>query len=1117
MTSSFEIPWSPLAPPKAGIESLATTYDKPSGQTNDQMYADACGWDNNPTSGTYLECLDTDPITGGKAGGDPITTVINFTIVGTGSQNLTGIIYDFSGSSFHYNSDAGTPPDNLLSLTAEYAPTAPDAIDDGATTNEDATVDIDVLVNDSDANGNLDASSLTVDTQPSNGTASVVAGEIRYTPNPDFSGTDTFTYEICDTSTPTPLCATATVTVTVNEMNDGPTAVDDSDTVDEDSSVTVDVLGNDTDVDDGLDPASVTVTSGPSNGATSVNPNGSIDYTPDPDVSGTDSFTYEVCDVDGACDTATVDITVNEVNDGPTAGDDSDSTDEDTTVTINVLANDSDPDDGLDPASVTVIGGPTNGSASVNPDGSIDYTPGPGWSGSDSFTYEVCDLFGACDLALVDVMVNAVNDGPDAVDDSDTVNEDSSVTVYVLGNDSDPDDGLDPASVFITSGPANGSASVNPDGSIDYTPDPDFFGTDSFTYLVCDFAGACDTATVDVTIKDANEPPTVGDDSDSTAEDTTVTIDVLGNDSDVDDGLDPATVTVTGGPANGSTSVNPDGSIDYTPDPDWSGSDTFTYEVCDFSGACDTATVDVTVSSVNDGPDAVDDSDTVNEDSSVTVDVLGNDSDVDDGLDVTSVTVTSGPSNGSTSVNPDGSIGYTPDPNYSGTDSFTYEVCDLAGACDTATVTITVSPANDPPTADDDFAFVDQDTPSTIDVRVNDGDIDGDSLTTSLTGLPSNGTAVVNPDGTVEYTPDTGYLGGDSFTYQVCDPSLSCASATVFITISDLPEPPDAVDDSAVTDEDTPVTVDVLGNDSDPEGDLDDASVTVTSGPANGSTSVNPDGSIDYTPDADFFGTDSFTYQVCDTTPIPVGPLCSTATVDITVSSVNDGPDAVADADTLDEDSSVTVDVLGNDSDVDDGLDPPSVTLTSGPSNGSTTVNPDGSIEYTADADFSGTDSFTYEVCDLSGLCDTATVTITVNEVNDGPTAADDSGTTDEDTVVTLDVLANDSDPDDGLDPASVPHRRAGQRIHQRQPGRKHRLQPGRRLARQRQLHLSGVRPRWAVRHRHGGRHRRRSQRPAGRGRRLRVGERGRRPRERQRAGQRQRRRGWSRSQHRHD
>ena len=212
-------------------------------------------------------------------------------------------------------------------------------------------------------------------------------------------------------------------------------------------------------------------------------------------------------------------------------------------------------------------------------------------------------------------------------------------------------------------------------------------------------------------------------------------------------------------------------------------------------------------------------------------------------------------------MNPDGSIDYTPDPDFFGSDSFTYEVCDFAGDCDTATVDITVDPVNDPPTAADDFANVDQNTPTDIDVQGNDGDIDGDTLTTSLTSLPSDGTASVNPDGTVEYTPDPGFIGNDSFTYEVCDPSLSCASATVFITVSDLPEPPDAVDDADSVDEDASVTVDVLGNDTDPEGDIDPSSVTVTSGPTNGTTSVNPDGSIDYTPDPDFFGTDSFTLR----------------------------------------------------------------------------------------------------------------------------------------------------------------------------------------------------------------------------------------------------------------
>ena len=143
------------------------------------------------------------------------------------------------------------------------------------------------------------------------------------------------------------------------------------------------------------------------------------------------------------------------------------------------------------------------------------------------------------------------------------------------------------------------------------------------------------------------------------------------------------------------------GSIDYSPDPDWSGTDSFTYQVCDFAGGCATPPPwTVTVNAVNDAPDAVDDSASVERGHRrSTIDVLGNDTDVEGGLDPSTVTIDSGPSNGSVTVNPDGSIDYTPDANFSGIDSFTYEVCDVDGECATATVTVTVSAVNDGPDA----------------------------------------------------------------------------------------------------------------------------------------------------------------------------------------------------------------------------------------------------------------------------------------------------------------------------------------------------------------------------------------------------------------------------------
>ena len=158
----------------------------------------------------------------------------------------------------------------------------------------------------------------------------------------------------------------------------------------------------------------------------------------------------------------------------------------------------------------------------------------------------------------------------------------------------------------------------------------------------------------------------------------------------------PASVTVTVAPAHGTTSVDPPtGAITYTPDADWSGTDTFTYQVCDTGtpALCDTAVVTVDVTAVNDAPVAADDTATTDEDAPVTVDVLANDGDLEGALDPASVSVIGGPSHGSVSIDPaTGRITYTPDPNYNGPDTFTYQVCDTGtpALCDTAVVTVDV-------------------------------------------------------------------------------------------------------------------------------------------------------------------------------------------------------------------------------------------------------------------------------------------------------------------------------------------------------------------------------------------------------------------------------------------
>ena len=238
---------------------------------------------------------------------------------------------------------------------------------------------------------------------------------------------------------------------------------------------------------------------------------------------------------------------------------------------------------------------------------------------------------------------------------------------------------------------------------------------------------------------------------------------------------------------------------------------------------------------------------------------------------------------------------------------------------------------------------------------------------------------MLNEDGTFTYTPNSNYNGPDSFTYTITDGNGGTATATVTITVVPVNDAPVAVDDSASTNEDSPVTVSVLDNDSDLDGDV--FTVISTTTPSNGTVVINENGTITYTPNENFNGTDSFEYTISDG-----NGGTATATVTITVNSVNDAPVAIDDIATTDEDTSVTIPVLDNDSDADgNGLTVISVTT---PSNGTVVINDDGTVTYTPNPDFNGTDSFEYTISDGNGGTDTATVTITVNEVNDAPPAA---------------------------------------------------------------------------------------------------------------------------------
>jgi hypothetical protein len=683
----------------------------------------------------------------------------------------------------------------------------------------------------------------------------------------------------------------------------------------------------------------------------------------------------------------------------PDAVDDADLVGEDASTTVDVLANDTDPDG--DTLSVTDVTDATHGTAVVELDGfTVTYTPDAGYVGPDTFGYAISDGNGGSDSATVSMTVEPINDDPVANDDAATTPENAAVTIDVLANDSDVED--DPLDVTGTTPPAHGSVVVNGDDTITYTPQPGYTGPDAFGYIVSDGNAGTDTATVTITVTEGNEGPVAVADAATTDEDTAVAIDVLGNDTDPEG--DALTVLSVTQPADGRVETDSGGSgVTYMPFLNRNGVDSFTYTVSDGNGGQDTATVTVTVAAVNDPPTARNNVGGTAEDTATTLFVRNNDSDPESPNSDLQIIETITTANGSVFVNANQSVTYTPSANVSGEDTFTYTLCDPQGACDVASVTITVNPVNDPPVAEDDTATVDEGATVDVAVLANDHDVEGDNLTVVALSDPARGSAVVNLDGTVAYTPDAGLSGPDTFTYTVSDGSGGEDTATVTIAVAAVNVDPDAQDDTAETDEDVAVDIDVLGNDTDGDGDA--LSVTGATDPARGDVTITADGSIIYSPDADLNGPDSFTYTVED----GQGGT-DTATVSVTMRPVDDPVVAVDDDATTDEEASVSIDVLAND------LNPDGKTLTvvstGSAAHGGVAVSGDGTVTYTPALDYAGDDAFAYTVRDETGNESTATVSVTVDPVDDGPAAVDDQASTDEDIAVTVAVLANDAHPD---------------------------------------------------------------------------------------------------------
>lgn len=902
----------------------------------------------------------------------------------------------------------------------------PIAEDDAGEVLNGETINIDILDNDHDPCGSQLSSAII--TQASNGTATINEdGTLDYEPNEGFEGTDTITYIACNECEDGPLCDTAIVVIPVTPNNSEtfpPVAEDDNVTTNEDESVLIFVLDNDSDADHDITELTLTLTTNPSNGTVTPTGENAFTYTPNEGFTGTDTFTYEICDPDGQCDQATVTITVNEdlppVDDNIDAEPDLAYTMVNESVVIPVLENDL----GDDIEIAQILVSPTSGIVvNIDPaNGTITYLPNTDFVGTDYFIYQICNAANVCDTTLVTIVVqgsDTQNLPPNANNDISTTQTNTPVNIDAANNDTDPNN--DPLQITdIIQAPTNGIVFIEEDGTVTYTPNEDFVGCDAFAYNVCDDGGLCDIGIVSITVgTDACvHPPVAADDEAVTFESTPIEIAVLDNDSDPEnEDADPdndqvLTATLLSDPANGIVVPIGETGFTYVPNNGFVGLDYFMYLVCDdgIPMLCDTAYATITVlpSGLNAEPDIV--FTPIN--TAIDIAVLENDK----GTEIHVTDITSNPSNGTITVTPGTDIiTYTPDNGFVGTDYFEYQICDDKGECDVTIVTIVVLPeetTNLPPNAVNDIEETTLNTPVTIEVLNNDSDpFGGDNIILTSVGTPINGT--LTPDfenGTVIYTPnpsEEAYV--DSFTYVICDNGIPvlCDTALVVVTVSDISvtpinQAPIAIDDETSTDLGQAIDIPVLDNDFDPDGDNSDLVIVLITEPIGGTANDdNGDGRVTYTPEAGFTGTDFFTYVICDQgTP----QLCDTAYVTIEVTG------NVAVIDTLTEEETPVEICL---EDYIDAFEIGSILIVNQPDNGTAGMSENANcVVYDPDLDFTGDDTFTVDVCDANSVCIPVNINVEVTPVPDPPIAVDDVVSTLINTSIIIEVLENDSDPD---------------------------------------------------------------------------------------------------------
>ncbi|VUZ25498.1 Uncharacterised protein, partial [uncultured Comamonas sp.] len=782
------------------------------------------------------------PVTGKVEGKDPDGDDLTYTEKTPPAKGT--VVIDEKTGEFTYTPDPGTSGKDSFEVEVDDGNGGkttvtvtvdvngrPEAGPDHVTTPEDTPVSGKVTGTDPDG----DDLTYTKGSGPAHGTVTVNEdGSYTYVPGPDYVGEDSFEVIVKDGKGNE---TTTTVTVTVTPVNDDPTAPNYFESTPEDTPLHGKVEGSDVDGDD----LTYSKGSDPRHGMVTVQPDGSYTYVPDPDFNGTDSFEVIVDDGNGGKTTSTVTVNVTPDNDAPQAPDYERTIPEDTPLVGKVQG--SDPDG--DPLTYTKGSDPKHGTVTVNPDGGYIYVPEPNFHGEDSFTVTVSDGQGGTTTSTVTITVTPVNDAPTAPPVYIETNQGDPIPGKVVGDDPDGDD----LTYEVVDGPSKGTVEMNKDGTFTYVPEPPYDGPDSFTVEVDDGKGGKTTTTVYVNVKPDNKAPEAPDYDETVKEDQPL----VGRIEGTDPNKDPLTYTVEEGPKHGTVTLNPDGGYTYVPEPNFHGEDSFTVTVDDGKGGKTTSTVNITVTPENDDPVAPPVRVTTPEDTPISGKVTGTDVDGDD----LTYTKTSEPQNGTVTVNQDGTFTYTPNKDWSGTDSFEVTVDDGNGGKVTTTVTVVVVPENDVPEADPVELKTNDNTPVTG--KVTGTDPDGDPLTYSPgPNGPGHGTVTITPDGKFTYVPEPGFHGKDSFEVTVDDGKGGKITTTVTVDVNGTPKAPPV---DLTTDEGVNVPGKVEGFD--PDGDK--LTYEVTTPPGQGAVIFVPEtGDFIYVPKPGTSGTDTFEVTVDD-------------------------------------------------------------------------------------------------------------------------------------------------------------------------------------------------------------------------------------------------------------